>query len=77
MLPYSGGLGIPITSYDIQIMKSDGSFIRYPSNCNGNDTTVITNRYCLIDMSVITGSTFGLVQGTLVKASISATNARG
>jgi len=59
-MPYNGGLGIPITSYDILIKKKDGSMIRYLPNCDGNSTTVVSNRYCLIPMTTFTGTTFGL-----------------
>jgi len=58
--PYTGGQGIPITSYDILIAKADGSYIRYLPNCDGNSSIVISNTYCLVAMSDITGSTFGL-----------------
>ena len=58
--PYSGGQGIPITSYDILITKADGSTVRYLPNCDGNSSTVISNTYCLVPMTDITGSTFGL-----------------
>jgi hypothetical protein len=44
IMPYNGGLGIPITSYDILIKKKDGSLIRYLPNCDGNSTTVVANR---------------------------------
>jgi hypothetical protein len=57
--PYSGGSGITITSYDILIQKSDATFISY-SACDGTTSTVIANLYCLIPMSDITGTTFGL-----------------
>lgn len=59
IMPYPGGSGIPITSYDILIKKADGSMIRFLPNCDGNSTTVVGNRYCLIPMTTLTGSTFG------------------
>jgi hypothetical protein len=61
IMPYNGGLGIPITSYDILIKKKDGSMIRYLPNCDGNSTTVVSNRHCIIPMKIFTGTTFGLV----------------
>jgi len=76
-MPYTGGSGIPITSYHILIKKADGSLVTFLPNCDGNSTIVVNNRYCFIPMSSITGTTFGLVQGDLIQAQIAATNARG
>ena len=59
IMPYPGGNGIPVTSYDILIKKADGSLIRFLPNCDGNSTTIVANRYCLIPMTTLTGSTFG------------------
>lgn len=58
-VPFSGGLGVPIIGYEVLIMKSDSSFVSYPATCDGNSSTVLTNHYCLIPMSVITDTTFG------------------
>lgn len=65
-LPYSGGNSIPISSYDIQVKKSDGSLIHYLPNCDGTSVSVISNRYCLIAMTDITGTVFGLSYSDLI-----------
>lgn len=65
-LPYTGGNGIQILSYDLLFKKADGTLIHYLPNCDGADPTVVSNRYCLIPMSDVTGSTFGLAQGGLL-----------
>lgn len=41
LLPYTGGNGIAVTSYDILLMKVDGSQIRFVPNCDGNSTTIV------------------------------------
>jgi len=60
-LPFTGGTGVSLTSYDIQIRKKDGTFTSYGATCDGNDNTIVTNRYCHVAMSVLTGGTFNLV----------------
>ena len=74
--PYTGGLGIPITSYEIQILDSSGNFITTPE-CDGSDSTVISDTSCTILMDTLTGADFNLVLGDLVVAKVKATNEKG
>ena len=62
-IPFSGGLNIPILSYDILIQKSDGSFINYLPACDGSSVSVITDHYCIIPMTMVTQTHLGLTQG--------------
>jgi hypothetical protein len=41
IMPYNGGNGIPITSYDILIKKADGALIRLLPNCDGNSSVIV------------------------------------
>jgi hypothetical protein len=46
--------------------------------CNARtDNTVISNLYCVIPMSVLTGSPFNLVQGDIISARVLAANIIG
>lgn len=52
--PYSGGLGIPITRYNILIKDSSGNLVEDPINCNGmSDQAIINNNECLIPMETL------------------------
>ena len=42
--PYSGGIGVPILSYQVLIRDSTGNFIEDTVNCNGqSDQSIIDN----------------------------------
>ena len=75
-LPYNGGSAV--TAYILQIQGATADvFHEEPTYCNAQyDSTVISNRYCAIPMSVLT-SDFGLEQGTEVVAKVLAINSLG
>lgn len=74
--PYSGGSGIPITSYEIQVRDSNGDF-QTTSECDGSDATIISSTTCSILMETLSGSDFNLVLGDLIVATVKATNEKG
>jgi len=76
-IPYNGGSSVD--SYNLQILTSDGAtFVEQSTYCNArSDSTVISNRYCAIPMSVLTSEPFLLVQGDEIVAQILAHNHLG
>lgn len=68
--------GSPLTSYKILFIDNSNVRTEY-STCYGNDTTIFTNKYCLVPMSVFYGYNYNLVKGTLIQALVRATNAYG
>jgi hypothetical protein len=57
----TGGTGISIEAYKVLLKKQDGTFIEDTTVCDGSTLVVVTNRYCDIEMSTFTGSTFNLI----------------
>ena len=66
-----------VTSYVIQIKKADGTYATHVAECDGANPTVVTNRYCTILMSTLTGSSYSLTAGTPIIAQVAAVNAAG
>lgn len=66
-----------MTSYQVLIQKSDGSFGQDTVNCDGSQNSIVTNRQCTIPMTTLMQSPFGLSQGSNVIAKITATNIVG
>ena len=73
--PYTGGNGIPITAYNVQIKKSSGTYASSQS-CLVTNTMLVTQMYCDVPMTEIidTTSGFGLTQGSLITVIVSAVN---
>jgi hypothetical protein len=69
--------GGSIVSYRVWIMKSDGSYNLESTWCSESDTTMTTNRFCLVRMTDLVGSTYNLVRGNLVRVRVQASNAKG
>lgn len=67
----------PITAYQILIADSVDSFTEYTSLCDGSDSTVVTNKFCQIDMNLLDDSPFSLAFQDVVKFKVVAYNARG
>jgi hypothetical protein len=61
----------------VSILTSDGVTDDVNSNCDGSDTTVMANRFCLVPMSSLREAPFNLVLDDLVVAIITATNEIG
>lgn len=73
----TGGTGVAIDSYTIEIRDSDGVYQEYLGTCDGSDSTVKTNMYCEVSLAVLTGATFDLEQGDQVLARYLVTNEIG
>lgn len=65
-----------ITSYEIMWMKSNGDFVTEPTNCDGTSAAVVTNRKCVVPMSVVRTLTL-LPRDSLIRVKVRAYNARG
>jgi len=64
-----------LTEYDIQIMKSDGTFDTH-ADCDGTDATIKSDTECFIEMLDIPALT-GQSVGDLIQAKVKAKNANG
>ena len=63
----TGGTGVAITSYRVEIEKPDGTFEEELVNCDGTDASILSSLECLIPMEDLI-STFGFTQGDEIKA---------
>lgn len=57
-------------------MDSTSTYVTELTNCDGTDSTIITNKYCTIDMLSLT-STLSLSVDTLFEIKARAHNANG
>jgi hypothetical protein len=64
----------PITKYLIEVKKADGTYLEDTTNCNGANSVILANLYCIIPMSVLKGSSYNLVYPQLVEVRASAYN---
>jgi len=77
--PFTGGQGIGITRYTIQLRNKLGVFSEYPTLCDGSVTSVYTHQTCSTSMAAITATSGGLslVLGDLIVAKVAASNSKG
>lgn len=69
---------VAIDAYKIEIISSNGvTYFEDLIHCDGTDSTIITNLYCLIPMTTLRASPYSLILSTVVAAKISAHNSRG
>ena len=68
---------VAIDAYQILIITSLGTYVEDTTNCNGADSLVLANMYCLVQMSVLQASPYSLILGDLIAAEVLAHNARG
>jgi len=74
----TGGTGVALTAYRVEIQHSDGStYSEELTNCDGGHTNVLTNRECHIPMNLLTASPFSLSQGSSIIARVTAINTIG
>lgn len=74
--PYDGAS--PLLYFVLVIKTKLGAFVEQTTYCNArSDATVISNRYCVVPMDVLTASPYNLVQGDIVVAKILAANVVG
>jgi len=70
--------GATITAYKIVIAQSDGTtYTESTTYCDGTDSGILAQKYCLVPMSALTASPYSLARGTLVKAKAQAQNSKG
>jgi hypothetical protein len=68
--------GSTITQFKILLEKKDATMEENLTYCDGTNTTIINNKYCLIPMSVFSG-TYNLVLDDLIVATVEANNVNG
>jgi hypothetical protein len=74
--PYNGGNAI--SSYVIQFSDSTGNnFYPITSYCDGNSSSIVSQRFCDIPFTTLRASPFNLAQDQLVRAKLAATNIIG
>lgn len=70
--------GASITRYTILIRQSDDStFTEDTTNCDGSDSTIMSNLYCDVPFTALIASPYSLAQDDLIVAKIMATNSQG
>lgn len=87
--PFTGGQGIPLTAFVVELQDSTGALAEYTTICDGSDPLVVAARSCSIPMARFSQPTsydvnglideygMGLAQGELIVAVVSAVNAKG
>jgi hypothetical protein len=86
--PFTGGQGIPLVSYTVQLGDRLGLLAEYKLLCDGSNADVLDSRRCEVPMAAVTSSPshdaggantggLGLVAGERIVARVSATNAKG
>lgn len=72
--PYSGGTGISIDSYELQVKTRTGTFSA-PSDCFAS--SLKTNYYCNVALSTLTQAPFNLILSDQIEARVRAVNSIG
>lgn len=52
----TGGDGIQLTSYRVELLLPDGTYAQDLVNCDGTDPTIVAARACTIPMATLTSS---------------------
>lgn len=68
--------GLAATEYQILIMQKDGTYTE-SAQCDGSDSTVVSNRYCDVPMVHLRQSPYAMVLNDPVKAKVRAYNLIG
>lgn len=66
-----------VTGYKITIKDSNGNFIEDLNYCNGMNSDIFSQLYCLIPMTYLRSGSFNLPYNTLIQAKVSALNRNG
>jgi hypothetical protein len=69
--------GKPVLKYEIKIKTSTSSYEVESTSCNGTDSTILANAYCIIPMTKLTSAPFNLALNNLIVARVTATNVIG
>jgi hypothetical protein len=68
--------GNAVTSYTILIRQTDGVFSE-SSECLGTQSTILSQRYCHVQMSTLREAPYSLELGDLIEVTVQATNDKG
>lgn len=69
--------GLAVTSYQILIQESDGATWTESGECDGSDSTTVSNQYCDVAMSTLSAAGYALVLNDPVLAKVRAYNLIG
>jgi hypothetical protein len=70
-------LGSNIEAYEVEIADSLGSWYTELNDCDASSSQIISQKYCIIDMNTLVGSSFNLVYNDLVEVRVTAFNSLG
>ena len=67
-----------ITAYQILHLQTDGTtFSEESTSCNGSNSEIVSQTYCLVPESTLRAAPFSLAFDTMIKAKIRAYNVNG
>jgi hypothetical protein len=69
--------GNAVNEYLIEFKDSNDNFVTYLDTCNGADPTIVSQRYCYIEMSTLWEAPFNLAKGAKIIARGMAKNIKG
>lgn len=69
--------GSPITSYTIYLLTNAGDYITYTDHCDGSDSTIMAQAYCVIPSIDLHETSFLLPWASSIWAKVVATNLYG
>ncbi|MCP3681809.1 MAG: fibronectin type III domain-containing protein, partial [bacterium] len=69
--------GLPITKYEIKFQDNTSAYKLETTNCDGTQSSIISQKYCLIPMLSLASSPLSLPLDTLLVGKVSATNIIG
>ena len=59
----TGGNSVAILGYEITFKHKDGTYSSITAECNGADSTIMSQMWCEVSLASLTSSPFNLVQG--------------
>ena len=66
-----------MNEYLLEIKDSGGTYQPYTPTCDGADPTIVANRYCYVEMSVLRASPFDLAKEDKIIVRAKAKNIKG
>jgi hypothetical protein len=75
--PVSNGEQVTAYKIEIHISGSTGTLWYEDSSCDGSNSVIFTNKYCIVPMSDLIASPYSLAFGDLVQVRVSAYNSDG
>lgn len=61
----------------IEVLASDNEYYPYTDSCDGTNPTIVSQRWCTLEMSVLRNAPFDLAKGTKIIARGKAGNIKG